>query len=162
MTKPRIYVETTIPSAYYTNRTAPDMVERREDTRRWWAAAITTCELVASAVVLRELQDGTSEHVPFRLALVHGLELLDLTTPINSTAEVYMRRKLMPSDPPSDALHVALASHYNCDVLVTWNFRHLANPNKMKHLRVVNAQLGIPVPLIATPRQLLGVDDVHF
>jgi predicted nucleic acid-binding protein len=162
MSRQRIYVETTIPSAYYTNRPGAEMARRRDETRRWWKEAIRTCELVASAVVLRELQDGTSEHVPFRLALVRDLDLLDVTASVNNTADVYMRRKLMPADPPSDALHVALASHYNCDVLVTWNFRHLANANKREPLRVVNAQLGLPMPLIATPRQLLGGDNVRI
>ncbi|WP_420126047.1 type II toxin-antitoxin system VapC family toxin [Longimicrobium sp.] len=159
MPSQRIYVETTIPSAYYTNRTAPEMVERREITRRWWKEAVGNCELVASAVVLGELRDGTSEHVPFRLSLVRNLDLLDLTPAVYSTADVYMHRKLMPSNPPSDALHLALASHYNCDVLATWNYNHLANANKLEHIRMVNTGLGLPVPFIATPRQLLGGQD---
>jgi hypothetical protein len=106
-----------------------------------------------------EWEDGMSEHVPFRLALVRSLDLLDLIPQVHGTADVYMRRKLMPSNPPSDALHLALASHYNCDVLVTWNYHHLANTNKLKHIRVVNAELGLPVPSITTPRQLLGGRD---
>lgn len=159
MHRPRIYVESTIPSAYYTSRTAPEMVERRDTTRRWWKKASVSCELVSSVVVLQELADGTSRHVPFRLSMIQDLDLLDLTPAVRMTADVYMRRKLMPSDPPADALHLAFASHYNCDVLVTWNYRHLANANKLEHIRVVNSQLGLPVPLIATPRQLLGGKD---
>jgi hypothetical protein len=34
MFKPRIYIETTIPSFYHEVRTAPDIVARRDWTRR--------------------------------------------------------------------------------------------------------------------------------
>lgn len=159
MPRQRIYVETTIPSAYYTSRSAPEMVEQRDATRMWWQQAVASCEMVSSIITLGELEAGTSEHVPARLALVRSLELLDVTPAVSQTAETYMRRKLMPSNPPADALHLALASHYNCDVLVTWNFRHLANASKLHHVRIVNRQLGLPVPAIATPRHLLGEDN---
>ncbi|MFV2068965.1 MAG: hypothetical protein ACC645_18520 [Pirellulales bacterium] len=39
MDKPRVYVETTIASFYHEIRTAPEIVARREWTRRWWATA---------------------------------------------------------------------------------------------------------------------------
>jgi hypothetical protein len=55
MKKPRIYVDTTIPSAYHTTRTDPAMLKRRDETRRWWEIALSTCELVTSRAVLREL-----------------------------------------------------------------------------------------------------------
>ncbi len=48
MPGPRAYVETTIPSFYHEVRTAPDVVARREWTRRWWATAHERCELVTS------------------------------------------------------------------------------------------------------------------
>lgn len=159
MPRPRIYVETTIPSAYYTSRSSPEMIERREWTRQWWKQAAASCELVSSVITLGELEEGASAHVPARVAMIRQLELLEVTTAVNESARMYTRRKLMPSNPPTDALHLALASHYNCDVLVTWDFRHLANRSKLHHIRAVNAQLGLPVPLIVSPRQLLGGTD---
>jgi predicted nucleic acid-binding protein len=135
------------------------MARRRDATRRWWSEALATCELVSSVIVLRELHDGKSQNVPHRLSLIGGLDLLDVTRSVNATASVYMNRKLMPADPPSDALHLALASHYNCDALVTWNYKHLANANKVQHIRLVNSQLGLSVPTITTPSELLGEED---
>jgi predicted nucleic acid-binding protein len=152
----RIYVETTIPSAYYTSRSSPEMIEKRDHTRKWWSAARKTCELVSSVITIGELEDGRSEHVPARIAMIRSLELLDVTPDVIETARTYTRRKLMPSNPPTDALHLALASHYNCDVLATWNFRHLANQSKLHHIRLVNAQLGLPVPVIVSPLRLEG------
>ena len=54
-----------------------------------------------------------------------------------------------------DADHLALASFYACDMLVTWNCRHLANANKTGHIRRVNALLGLRSPMLITPLELL-------
>jgi hypothetical protein len=64
-----------------------------------------------------------------------------------------------PADPGGDALHLALASYHRCDFLVTWNCRHLANANKFGHIRRVNVLLGLFVPALVTPLELLGDDD---
>ncbi len=65
----------------------------------------------------------------------------------------------MPTDPAGDALHLALASYHKCDFLVTWNCRHLANANKIGHIRRVNTMLGLFVPALVTPLELLGGRD---
>jgi hypothetical protein len=67
----------------------------------------------------------------------------------------------MPADPLGDALHLALASYHRCDFLVTWNCRHLANANKFDHIRRLNALLGLFVPALVTPLELLGDEDEH-
>ncbi len=61
----------------------------------------------------------------------------------------------MPRHPSSDALHLALASFHSCDILLTWNCIHLANANKFGHIQRVNAMLGLKMPFLATPNQLL-------
>jgi hypothetical protein len=43
-------------------------------------------------------------------------------------------------------------------VLATWNFRHLANPAKRTHLRVLNGRLGLPVPEVVSPLDLLEIE----
>jgi predicted nucleic acid-binding protein len=159
MMKPRVYVETTIPSLYHDTRPAPAIVARREWTREWWSGAAGAYELVTSAAVLNELMEGDSERSAPRLALVHGLPLLPVEPPIREIVESYIRHKLMPADPGGDALHLALASYHKCDFLVTWNCRHLANANKFGHIRRVNTMLGLFTPLLVTPLELLGGTD---
>lgn len=60
-----------------------------------------------------------------------------------------------------DALHLAIASYYRLDVLLTWNCRHLANPNEMQHIRAVNRELGLSMPLLTTPLNYVGGDDTN-
>jgi predicted nucleic acid-binding protein len=138
-----IYVETTIPSFYSETRTDIGVLARRGWTHQWWANRKPDQQLVTSVVVFEELERiPDADRREKSLALVHPLEQLDYTLEIAEIAEVYVRHKLMPAEATGDADHLALASFYNCDMLVTWNCRHLANANKTGHLRRVNAFWG--------------------
>src|SRR5215208_2662929 len=159
MTKPRVYVETTIPSFYHETRTSSDVVARRDWTRQWWDSASDFYDLVTSPAVLDELTGGLPERGVERLALVRDLPLVPIEPPILEIVQAYVRYKLMPADPSGDALHLALASFHKCDFLVTWNCRHLANANKFGHIRRVNTMLGLFVPALVTPLELLGGSD---
>lgn len=159
MAKPCVYVETTIPSFYHEERTAPAIVARREWTRSWWRFAPERYDLVTSPAVLDELAGGMQERSAKRLDLVRDLPLLPVESAIAEIVQGYIRHKLMPADPGGDALHLALASFHKCDFLVTWNCRHLANANKFGHIRRVNTMLGLFVPALVTPLELLGDSD---
>lgn len=159
MYKPRVYIETTIPSFYQEVRTAPDIVARRDWTRRWWDGAMERYELVTSPAVLDELAGGLPERGAMRLDLVRDLPLLPIEPAILEIVQAYIRYKLMPADPGGDAMHLALASYHKCDFLVTWNCQHLANANKFGHIRRINTMLGLFVPALVTPLELLGEQD---
>ena len=65
----------------------------------------------------------------------------------------------MPAEALGDAHHLALASYHRCGMLVTWNCKHIANANKLSHIRRVNALLGLETPALVTPLELLEKDD---
>ena len=82
--------------------------------------------------------------------------MLDINEAIADIVTAYISHHVMPSDPAGDALHLAIASFHKCDFLLTWNCRHLANANKFAHIRRVNGMLGLFVPTLVTPLELLG------
>lgn len=155
MPKSLAYIETTIPNFYYDLRASEAVATRRAWTREWWDFARHDYQLVTSDEVWVELSAGTSPLVPLRLALLHEMPMIPITREVSDTANTYIRRKLMPGRPSGDAFHLALASHFNCDFILTWNCKHLANPNKFAHVRHLNGLLGLPVPEIVTPQDLL-------
>ena len=78
----------------------------------------------------------------------------------DTAAARFRTHKVMPRDPVGDALHLALASYYRCDFLLTWNCKHLANASKFDHIRRINAMMGLFVPVLTTPLELLSSEDV--
>jgi predicted nucleic acid-binding protein len=156
MSQAQVYVETSIPSFYHTTRTGAAAAARREWTRRWWSTARERYALVSSDPVLDELRRGDYPSREAALEMALALPLLEMTPAVAEIVEAYVRHRLMPEDPTGDALHLALASYHNCEFLVTWNCQHLANANKYGHIRRVNNLLGLYVPVLATPLELLG------
>jgi hypothetical protein len=152
----RVYLETTIPSFYYEVRTQSDMVARRDWTREWWENYRNGFELFTSEAVIDELEKGIFPQKTEVLLLIETVPLLDVNEAIADIVDAYIRHKVMLADPAGDALHLAIASFYKCDFLLTWNCRHLANANKFAHIRRVNAILGLFVPTLVTPLELLG------
>ena len=134
----------------------PDMIARREWTRRFWLTAEPDYTLVTSAAVLEELGNGEYPGQQDAIDLIGQLPFLPLGTEIADIVTAYIEHKLMPADPSGDALHLALASYHKCDFLLTWNCNHLANANKFGHIRRVNGMLGLFVPMLVTPLELLG------
>ena len=155
----RIYIETTVPSFYYEVRDEPEMIARRDWTRRWWERAVSDCDLVTSAPVVDELERGDFPKREECLRLIAPLPLLAVEPAVLEIVQTYIARRVMPRNPVGDALHLALASHHRCDFLATWNCKHLANANKFAHIRRVNTLLGLFVPSLVTPLELLEADD---
>ncbi|MHB8767292.1 MAG: PIN domain-containing protein [Deferrisomatales bacterium] len=85
-----------------------------------------------------------------------SLPLVPVELAVAEIAEAYIAHRVMPRDPAGDALHLALASYHKCDFLLTWNCRHLANANKFAHVRRINVLLGLHVPMLVTPLELMG------
>ena len=155
----RIYIETTIASFYYEVRTEPEMVARRNWTRRWFDAANAgSDELVTSLAAEAELEAGDFPSKADALALIANLPLLDLNDSVAEAVDAYIAHMVMPNEPAGDALHLAAASFHRCDFLVTWNCRHIANASKFAHIRRVNGILGLGNPALVTPLELLQED----
>ncbi len=153
---PRLLRESSPPSLGCEARPRADMVARRDWTREWWDEQLAAYDGYTSEAVLEELQGGSFPGKKDALKLMNGLPLLEINEPIADIVEAYISHQVMPEDPTGDALHLAIASFHKCDFLATWNCRHLANANKFGHIRRVNALLGLFVPALVTPLELLG------
>ncbi len=85
--KPRVYVETSIPSFYFEKRREPEMAARRQWTRRWWTSASQRYEVATSVAVLNELERGRFAAKEDCLHLLEGLQLLAVGPPVTEIAE---------------------------------------------------------------------------
>jgi len=155
--KPRLYVETTIPS-YLTGRPTRDLVvsARQEVTREWWERRRRKFDLYISQGVLDEVSEGDSEAVVRRLAVLQGLPLLAINADVTTLAKDLIRSGALPEKATRDAAHIAVAAVHEMRFLLTWNRRHLANAEIFEDIARVCATSGFRCPIICTPDELLG------
>jgi len=131
------------------------MVAIRDWTREWWQQERGKYELVTSVAVLDELRQGDHPGQENKIRLLDSARLLPVVVETDSLVEAYLEHRLMPRNNLADARHLAVATYHRCDFLLTWNCRHLANGNKLRHLRKINKGLGLPSPDLVTPLELM-------
>ena len=94
-----------------------------------------------------------------RLALLDSVPLLTMTDEAISLAGTLVATGIVPQKAASDSLHIAVASVHGIDYLVTWNFKHIANPFLRDRLRAVVTDAGFEMPVMCSPEELLQNDD---
>jgi hypothetical protein len=85
--KPRVYIETTIPSFYHEVRSEPEMVARRAWTREWWDNHRSPYVPVTSIAVIEELEAGNHPARQECLELLSSLPLLPVTEEVAGIVE---------------------------------------------------------------------------
>lgn len=85
-----------------------------------------------------------------------GFSEIKLISKIEEIANGYVNQKVIPRSHFPDALHIALASFYKIDFLITWNCEHLAEAHRRRRVRLFNTSAGLFVPEIMTPMELVG------
>ena len=159
--KPRVYLETTIPS-YLTAWASRDLIRaaHQQLTREWWARR-GAFELYSSRLVVQECQAGDPKAAADRLEALANVPLLEQTTDVDALAEALLREVPLPERAAADAFHIAIATVHGVDFLLTWNCTHIANVMLRSRIEAVCRRAGYKSPLICTPGEFSagGQDD---
>ena len=155
--KPRLYLETTIPS-YLVARPSRDirLLADQEVTRRWWEKCRGDYDVFVAELVLEEAARGDVEMAAARQAVLAALPQLGQTPEADALTASILRMEIIPASASPDAEHVALAAVHGMFYLATWNCKHIANPRNRKRLETVCEAAGFRCPNICTPYLLLG------
>jgi hypothetical protein len=84
---------------------------------------------------------------------------LDLDTESRELAETYINERILGKASLDDAYHIAIATVNRLDVLVSWNFRHIVNYDKIKQFNSINLRLGYPEIEIRSPKEFVRYEN---
>ena len=93
------------------------------------------------------------------MAAVAGIPLLSLTDQAAFIAKLLLSEGILPAKAAEDALHIAIAAVHQVDFLLSWNFKHIANPVIKAQIAARLSSLGLALPFICPPEDLAGEDD---
>ena len=150
--KEKVYLDSTIPSYYFDKR--KPLTVFMEITRKWWSEMSENYDIFVSDAVLQELGEGNYPKKDEIVKFVSTIPFLPKIAELEAIVEFYIENYVMPRKFIGDAAHLAYASYYGVEYLLTWNCNHLANANKKRHIRIINGRLGLPTPEIVTPMEL--------
>lgn len=150
------YIETTIPS-YYVARSSPSLFHaaKQAATREWWDGGCSGLSLYTSFETIIEAGKGDERMAEDRLRLLQGIPILPLPDQAVGLVSKLINSGIVPAKAASDAVHIAVASANGIDYLVTWNFKHIANPFIRGRLRKAVGDAGFELPIMCSPDELL-------
>ena len=86
-------------------------------------------------------------------------ELHEISQEAVALARAYIDGKALPKRCFEDALHVAMASTLNADVILSWNFKHIVNFNRIRLFNSVNLANAYRPIDIRSPLEVIQTDD---
>jgi hypothetical protein len=154
--KRKVYLETSVIS-YLTARPSKNVIEagHQQSTYEFWDRH-GEFDLFVSELVLTECAAGDPEAANKRLAALHGIQLLEITAYSIELAKDLVAVGIVPPKAAEDALHISIATVHFADYLLTWNCRHIANPEIQAQIADNFRPKGLLLPFICTPEELIG------
>jgi len=157
MSKLKVYLETSF-MFYLTGRETSDVKVAGDQayTRLWWERIGPTCELFTSEYVIQESADRDPEYVERRAEKIAETTVLAAGDKAAiELANKLLEGKALPEDEKTDAFHIAVAAVSGVDYLLSWNCRHLANPQTYPKTKKIVESFGLTCPIIIMPRSYL-------
>lgn len=147
-----LYLDTSVFGGYFEPEfeewTVPLFRQLEQRKHRLLFSDIVETELIEAPLRVRQLAvESRSRNAT---AIVTDQAALDL-------AARYLKEKVVGKTSFNDCRHIALATLHNADVLVSWNFKHIVNVERILGYNSVNTRLGHRILDIRSPREIIGL-----
>ncbi len=131
------------------------------------ANQISTCEwrddhrrdfdIFVSQFVIDECDQGDPSAASERRIYLNNIPILDMNEDVETLASVIATDLQIPPKARIDAFYISMAAVHGIQFLLTWNCKHIANPENRPRIELACRDRGIEPPLICTPFDLLEI-----
>ena len=155
--KPKVYIETSIPS-YLTARNTNDIraTANQNTTIEWWETKRQEFDLYISEFVIAEASRGHPEAAARRMNAIKDFPELEATLEVKELGGKLIAEGALPKRAELDAYHIAIATIHGIDYLLTWNCTHIANAVMRPRIEGICRKYNFEAPIICTPQELMG------
>jgi len=147
----RVYVDTSVVGGMFD-------VEFEQLTKPFWNA-VQSGEIV---VIISDLLESEVKKAPnnvrdfFDLLPETQIQRVAATDEAKELATRYIAEHVVGKTSFDDCVHIALGTIHRADYLVSWNFKHIVNVNRIRGYNSVNMKLGYPQIDIRTPYEVIN------
>jgi predicted nucleic acid-binding protein len=155
--KLKIYLDTSVIS----HLLHEDTPEKQADTLKLWERIKQgEYDVYMSSVTANEINRCEETRRTKLLNYINEVDIpvLPLTPEAEKLAEKIIEHGILTRKSIDDCQHIACALIQGCDIIVSWNIKHLANYKTANGVRGVSQIEGYNSIEISTPQYLIGVD----
>jgi len=110
---------------------------------------------VISEIVIAEIAQAPNQVIQKYSELVdYNLTILELNDEVIDLANSYLSKNILSENYLDDARHIAFATVFEVDLLVSWNFKHIVHYDKIRMFNSVNLENGYKPIIIYSPREV--------
>ena len=150
----RLYIDTSVFGGYFDEefkeQTIPLFERIRVGELAILFSSVTQDELEYAPANVKELVNRLS---------ADQTEYLELSEEAVDLAKAYIAEKVVGETSFADCLHIALATIHHADYLVSWNFKHIVNIDRISGYNGVNIKKGYKQLDIRSPREFIRYED---
>lgn len=142
--KIKLYLDTSIPSAYYDN----SKPIRQLITQKWFENEAVSHDLYISVITIEEIERLRNEEKKQNLKeliLNSNMKILELTEKAKDLANEYISNGAIPKSEPEDAYHIAIAVVNKLNALASWNFKHIVSINPIRKIHEINRKYNYAI-----------------
>ena len=152
--KQRIYIDTSVFGGYFdeefAEHTIPLFIRFKNNEFTLLFSTVTQDELENAPEKVKELVKGLK---------IESTEFLDTTDEAVDLATKYIAEKVVGQTSYADCLHIAIATVNRADFLVSWNFKHIVNVQRIRGYNSINIKNGYRQIEIRSPREFEKYED---
>ncbi len=152
--KQKIYIDTSVFGGYFdeefSNQTIPLFERIKNEEFILLYSSVTQGELENAPNYVKELVNTLK---------VNYTEYIDLSEDAIDLANEYISEKVVRLTSYVDCLHIALATINRADYLVSWNFKHIVNIQRIIGYNAINIKNGYKQLEIRSPREFQKYED---
>ena len=147
----RVYIDTSVVGGQFDQEFSADTIPFFE------AVVAGKFIVILSDLLEAELLRAPQQVRDFPATIpVQQIERIRLTQDAADLADHYIIAKVVGPTSRADCQHIAMATLAKVDVLVSWNFKHIVNLDKIRGYNGINYQLGQQMIEIRTPKEIIS------
>jgi predicted nucleic acid-binding protein len=152
--KQRLYIDTSVFGGYFDEEfseyTIP-LFERLQNGE---------FKLLFSSITQEELSFAPVKVIKLVKSLkTENTEFIETNDEIVELASQYITERVVGQTSFADCLHIALATINHADYLISWNFKHIVNVQRIRGYNAINIKNGYKEIEIRSPRDFMVYED---
>ena len=152
--KLNLYIDTSVIGGYFD-------VEFEKETKLLFQSILNNEFHVIYSTVTEDELINAPEKVKELLNLIpnENKTRIDLTEEAVMLGDTYIVENVVGKTSREDCFHIALATIFKADILVSWNFKHIVNVLKIRGYNAVNIKLGYSPIDIRSPKEIVNYEN---
>ena len=148
--KQRIYIDTSVVGGYFDDEFSADTIPFFNRVKKGEVIIVISdlleAELLRAPGFVKDLLTSIPKEY---------IEKVKLSPDAAILADKYIEAKVVGKTSRADCQHIAIATLIKADVLVSWNFKHIVNLDRIRGYNGINFQLGYNMIEIRTPKEII-------